>query len=105
MSTVGDWVAITARITEIHPNGIDYGVELFSKTDQYRAFVRADLCTPTAKPIPYEPDEGSVALLAGVAHQRLGDGFWYPAGNVGRDHGISWATLQGLGDVEVIHHA
>lgn len=105
MPTVGDWVAITARIIEIHPNNVDYAVELFSKTDQYKCWVRRDLCQLTDKPIPDQPDEGSVALLDGVAHQRLGDGFWYPAGNVGRDHGISWATLQGLGDVEVIHHA
>jgi len=102
---VGNWVTVTARVIELHPNTVDLGVELFSKTDQYRAFVRHDLCAPTTKPIPEEPDEGSVALVGAIAHQRLGDGFWYSAGEVGRSHGISWVSLHELGDVEVIHHA
>ena len=106
---VGDWVTITGRIVELHPNDVDLGVEVFSKTDQYIAFVRRDLCAPTAKPIPDEPGEGSVALLmvtpGPVAYQRLGDGHWYSAGEVGRADGMTWVALQALGDVEVIHHA
>lgn len=101
----GDWVTITGKIVELHPNQIDLGVEVFSKTDQYTAFVRRDLCAPTAKPIPDEPDEGSVAMVNDVAHQRLGDGHWYSAGEVGRADGLTWAQLHMLGDVEVIHHA
>lgn len=104
----GEWVKITAKVLELHPNDIDLGLELFSKTDQYPAFVRRDLCEPREKPIPDEPGEGSVALLMAqpgpVAHQRLGDGHWYSAGEVGRSEGLTWVELNGLGDVEVIYH-
>lgn len=81
---IGDWVTITGQIKEFHPNTIDLGVEVFSKTDQYTAFVRRDLCAPGTKPLAAQPAEGSVALLNGhMAYQRMND----------------------LGDVEVIHHA
>lgn len=98
---VGDWVTITGRIVEFHPNTVDLGVEVFSKTDQYTAFVRRDLCAPTTKPIPDEPDEGSVALVDGTAYQR-GSGWWRKPMEA---YGYDWAELQALGDVEVIHHA
>ncbi|GLY08324.1 hypothetical protein [Actinoplanes sp. NBRC 101535] len=105
----GTWVAITAKVVELHPNDVDLGVELFSKTDQIQAFVRADLCTPTSKPILAEPDVGSVALLMvgprPVAYQRLGDDRWYSGGWASRKGGLTWAELNQLGDVEVIHHA
>ncbi len=98
----GDWVTITGRIVELHPNDVDLGVEVFSKTDQYTAFVRRDLCAPTSKPIPEEPAEGSVALLNGfTAYQRI-SGVWSSTNGSTR---VRWATLQELGDVEVIHHA
>ena len=104
--SVGDWVAITGRVVELHPNDIDLGVEVFSKTDQYVAFVRWDLCAPTTRPVGPEPDEGSVALLGKgrTAWQRLGDGHWYSAGAVTTSDGVSWGALHTLGDVEVIHH-
>lgn len=98
---VGDWVTITGRIVELHPNDVDLGVEVFSKTDQYTAFVRRDLCAPTAKPVPAEPGEGSVALLYGRAHQRVGD-VWVAANGADR---LRWETMHDRGDVEVIHHA
>lgn len=101
---VGDWVTITGRIVEFHPNTVDLGVEVFSKTDQYTAFVRRDLCAPTTKPIPEEPGEGSVVLLGGRAWQRLGDDHWYAVA-AGVEAGLTWAELQMGGDVEVIHHA
>jgi len=98
----GDWVTITGRIKELHPNQVDLGVEVFSKTDQYTAFVRRDLCAPTAKPIPDEPAEGSVALLNGAtAYQRI-SGVWAATNGAPR---VFWETLQELGEVEVIHHA
>lgn len=100
----GDWVTIAGKIVELHPNQVDVGVALFSKTDQYTAFVRRDLCKHTAKPIPDEPDDGSVALVNLVAHQRFGDGHWYSAGEVGRTEGLTWGQLHMLGDVKVIHH-
>lgn len=109
--SVGDWVTITGRIVEFHPNTIDLGVEVFSKTDQYIAFVRRDLCAPTKKPLPSEPGDGSVALLNGSAYQRLAGGMWYAAGSVATSAdgfatlGRSWAELNVMGDVEVIHHA
>jgi hypothetical protein len=104
---VGDWVTITGRIVELHPNDIDLGIEVFSKTDQYTAFVRRDLCAPTAKPIPDEPAEGSVALVGhgGTAWQRLGDSHWYSAGAAITGEGMTWAEVNALGNVEVIHHA
>jgi hypothetical protein len=101
---VGDWVTITGRIVEFHPNTVDLGVEVFSKTDQYVAFARRDLCAPTTKPIPDEPGEGSVALLSRRAWQRLGDDHWY-AVDIGVGARLTWAELQMRGDVEVIHHA
>lgn len=101
MSVVGDWVAITARIVELHPNGVDYGVELFSKTDQWKAFVRSDLCTPIARPLPPEPDEGSVALVLDRAYQRFGS-VWVGVDSTTR---LRWASLNDLGDVAVVHHA
>lgn len=99
---VGDWVAITARIVELHPNDVDYGVELFSKTDQYTAFVRRDLCEPTTKPLEPEPGEGSVALLNGVVAYQRRDDYWVQAGYTG---GYTWSGLNEMGDVQVIHHA
>lgn len=101
---VGDWVTITGRIVELHGNDVDLGVEVFSKTDQYTAFVRRDLCAHAAKPIPEEPAAGSVALVNGLAYQRAAGGAeWWrtPMDNVG----YSWGELQALGDVEVIHDA
>ena len=98
---VGDWVTITGRIHELHPNTIDLGVEVFSKTDQYIAFVRRDLCAPTAKPIPEEPAEGSVVLVDGIAYQRDGEWWRRPM----EAYGFSWAELNDIDDVEVIHHA
>jgi len=88
---VGDWVTVTGRVVELHPNDVDLGVELFSKTDQYKAFVRRDLCAPAGRPIEPEPDEGSVALIGkgGNAWQRLGDGHWYSAGAVTTDKGLT----------------
>jgi hypothetical protein len=97
----GDWVTITARITELHPNCVDLGVELFSKTDQYTAFVHYDRCTPTDKPLPEEPGVGSVALLNGRAYQRV-SGVWVAANGTERLH---WETLHSRGDVEVIHES
>lgn len=97
----GDWVKVTAKVLELHPNHVDLGLELFSKTDQYKAFVRRDLCESTSKPIPDEPDPGSVALLGGIAYQLRG-GVWRRPGS---KRGVTWVELQGLGDVEVIHHA
>lgn len=99
---VGDWVTVTARVAELHPNGVDLSVELFSKTDQFYAFVRHDLCAPTAKPLPKEPGDRSVVLLNGAAYQRLAGALWFVAGASG---GLGWAELNELGDVEVIHHA
>lgn len=99
--SLGDWVTITGRIVEFHPNSVDLGVEVFSKTDQYVAFVRRDPCAPTPKPIPAEPADASIATLEGIAYQRLTD-HWYRAG---RPERFTWVELNGLGDVEVIHHA
>lgn len=98
---VGGWVTITGQIKNIHHNGIDLGVKLFSKTDQYMAYVRRDLCAPTTKPIPDEPEEGSVALVNGRAWQRVGV-TWVSTSGIER---MRWASLQERGDVEVIHHA
>lgn len=98
----GDWVTITGRIVELHPNDVDLGVEVFSKTDQYTAFVRRDLCAPTTKPIPDEPVEWSVALLNHRrSFQREGD-LWLSADGRNR---VRWETLHDMGHVEVIHHA
>jgi hypothetical protein len=80
-------------------------VVLRSKTDEYTALVRVDLCAPAEKRLPAEPEEGSVVMVNDVAHQRLGDGHWYSAGEVGRADGLAWWELHMLGDVEVIHHA
>ncbi|MET0416036.1 MAG: hypothetical protein ABW022_08450 [Actinoplanes sp.] len=74
----GDWVTITGKIVELHPNDVDLGVEVFSKTDQYTAFVRRDLCSPAEKPIPAEPDEGSAVLVGSFAYQRQ-ERAWYAA--------------------------
>jgi hypothetical protein len=101
--SVGDWVTVTGRIVEFHPNSVDLGVEVFSKTDQYTAFVRRDLCAPTAKPIPREPAEGSVALLKGRAYQRVDDAWVAPFG-IGVEV-LRWQRMNEQGDVEVIHHA
>jgi hypothetical protein len=102
---VGDWVTITGRIVEFHPNTVDVGVEVFSKTDQYTAFVRRDLCAPTLKPLREEPGIGSVALLDGEAWQLVDERRWYSATTTGDVEGRTWAQLNALGDVEVIHHA
>ena len=98
----GDWVKVTAKVVKLHPNDIELGLEFFSKTDQHTVFVRRDLCEPTEKPIPAEPGDKSVALLAGIAYQRLGDGLWFVAG--GATNGFTWEQLNGFGEVEVIHH-
>lgn len=95
----GDWVTITGQIKELHPNDVDLGVEVFSKTDQYTAFVRRDLCAPGLKPIPEQPGIGAVALLNGRAFQRV-DSVWVALNGTERLH---WETLQGRGDVLVIH--
>jgi hypothetical protein len=99
---VGDWVAITGRIVEVHGNGVDLAVELFSKTDQYKCWIRADLCTPTDKPVPDEPREGSVALVNGVSAYQRRDDYWVQAGFTG---GYRWESLHEFGEVQVIHHA
>ncbi len=96
----GDWVTITGQVKELHPNDVDLGVDVFSKTDQYTAFVRRDLCAPTAKPIPDEPADDSVALLGRDAYQRVGSQ-WLAAGG---SSAMSWRELNQRGDVEVIHH-
>ena len=99
----GDWVLIRAQVIEEHPNGRDVGVELYSKTDQYTAFVRRDLVVEIVpKPIPEEPDRGSVALVGGEAFQLNQGGMWMPAGD---DYSLTWAGLHERGDVVVIHHA
>ena len=107
---VGDWVTIIGQVKELHPNDVDLGVEVFSKTDQYTAFVRRDLCAPTDKPIGREPARGSVALLARsgtlpMAYQRLYDDRWHCGTEDSADLGLYWDALNRLGDVEVIHHA
>lgn len=96
-----DWVLTRAKVVEVHPNGVDLGLELFSKTDQYTAFVRRDLCQPTDKPIPDEPDDESVALVGRDAFQRVGN-LWV---GVASHSGLTWAELNRLDEVEVIHHA
>ena len=100
----GDWVKVTAKVLELHPNDVDLGLELFSKTDQYLGFIRRDLCEPREKPTPDEPGEASVALLDVMAYQRLGDGHWYAAGSTAIEV-YTWVELNRLGDVKVIHHA
>jgi hypothetical protein len=97
----GDWVKITAKVAEVSPNCVDLVVELFSKTDQYLASVRADNCEPTSKPIPPEPAEGSVVLLGGSAWQRVGE-WWQQAGLYEE---TTWEQLNARGDVVVIHDA
>lgn len=99
----GDWVLIRAKVLG-RPIPEDVEIELFSRTDQFPVRVRVDLCEPTAKSIPDEPDEGSVALLDREAWQLVGDGRWYSAITTGDEVGRTWAELQALGDVEVIHH-
>jgi hypothetical protein len=101
---VGDWVTITGRVHELHPNDVDLGVEVFSKTDQYTAFVRRDLCAPTARPVEPEPDKGSVVMADGVAHQRAQDdgSVWY---EVGCEVPRTWDELNQLDEPVVIHHA
>lgn len=97
----GDWVSLTAKVVELHPNHVDLGLELFSKTDQYTTWVRRDLCTPADKPIPDEPAMGTVVMVNGGIYQRLVDDHWYAAGS---EEGRTWADLNRAGDVEVIHH-
>lgn len=46
---VGDWVLIRAKVLEARGGEIGYSVELFSKTDQYAAWVRPDLITAKAR--------------------------------------------------------
>ena len=58
---VGDWVLIRAQVTDVYGSDIGYSVELFSKTDQYRAMVRADLIEGKATtPHPDEPDHDAL---------------------------------------------
>lgn len=97
----GDWVKITGKVVELHPNDVDLGVELFSKTDQYVAFVRRDLCKPTGKPIPDEPSVDSVVLVNGEAFQRCLRG-WV---GIGHARSFSWVSLAGgSSNPVVIHH-
>lgn len=78
----GDWVEISAKVLELHPNGIDVCLELFSKTDQYRAFVRKDLVTTIVPaPIPPEPGDDEVVMVDNRVYQRIG-GQWRRAGSV-----------------------
>lgn len=107
---VGDWVAITARVVELHPNHVDLRVDLSSHATQYPCWVRRALCTPVDGPIADEPLGGSVALLTnapgdlnGAAFQLDEDHYWYRAGESGIAR--TWRELNLLGDVKVIHHA
>jgi hypothetical protein len=95
----GDWVKVTAKVLG-RPIPEEVEVELFSKSTQYSDLVRVDLCEPTEKPIRSEPDPGSVALVGGIAYQFRG-GVWRRPGS---KRGVTWVELNGLGDVEVIHH-
>lgn len=47
---VGDWVEIVAQVKALHLGGDVLEVDLFSKTDQYRAAVLADRCTKIDPP-------------------------------------------------------
>lgn len=54
---VGDWVLIRAQVVKVHGSDIGYAVELFSKTDQYEAYIRPDLVVAKTDPPPQpEPD-------------------------------------------------
>jgi hypothetical protein len=46
----GDRILVRGEVRQVGPNG-DYLVEFFSKTDQWRGWIRPDLCTEA----PYEP--------------------------------------------------
>jgi hypothetical protein len=97
----GDWVLIRAKVLE-RPFPETVLVELFSKTDQYPAHVRPDLCVQIVpKPLPEEPGMGSIAVIDGGVYQRLVDDHWYGAGN---EQGRTWVELNEIGDVKVIDH-
>lgn len=56
----GDWVHLRAQVVELHPNGRDVIVELFSKNGPaLRAAVRRDLVVEVV-PRPREPHEVEV---------------------------------------------
>lgn len=61
---VGDEILIRGTVTQYAP-GVGVTVELFSKTDQYTAWVRFDLIADVILPdLPAEPADGT--WLAGV---------------------------------------
>jgi hypothetical protein len=94
----GDWVLIRAKVLE-RPFPETVLVELWSKTDQYQAHVRPDLCVQIVpKPIPDEPAEGAVVMLNAAAYQRVG-GEWFRAGY---SEGYAWEQLHRSGDAAVV---
>jgi hypothetical protein len=75
----GDYVLVRCKVLEaIDDQEIGYAVEVFSKTDQYKMWVRPDLIidkVPT--PIPPEPDRKSLVRdNDGDTWEWSGDGLW-----------------------------
>lgn len=88
---VGDHVLIRAKVVKVAGADVGVLVELFSKTDQYDAWVRPDLITgKTAPPAPPEPDRTYVVV------DREGDLWRWEASRAAwcyKSSESSWANL------------
>lgn len=109
---VGDWVAVTGPVVQLHPNGVDVGVEVVA-ADGRACMVWADggRCYLNQIPerpdpvLPEEPPVGSVVLVTGLSgnvrlYQRFRAGWMRP----GPPEVFTWQQLHACGEVRVVHH-
>lgn len=57
------YVTLRAKVIEARGGELGYLVELFSKTDQYQAWVRPDMVTGPADPPPVDEPKGLGAVV------------------------------------------
>lgn len=91
----GDYVLVRCKVLEaIDDAEVGYAVEVFSKTDQFKMWVRPDLVISKVEtPLPPEPDKKSLVRDAdGDVWEWDGSQAWY-CGDTAR----SWEMLFRLG--------
>lgn len=60
----GSWVLIRAKVLEVYGADVGLTVELFSKTDQYKAIIRRDLVVDVIDPpLPPEPSHDAIVTV------------------------------------------
>lgn len=74
----GDYVLVRGKVLKGDDGELGYCIELFSKTDQYGAWVRPDLVIEKAEmPLPPEPDQSAIVKdCDGDLWEGVGMGSW-----------------------------